>query len=76
MFKAFSSIFTFIASMINALTAMTESVDNITASVNHCTHALRVNAESLDADSIFECKKKADLRAKKLADYKAELATE
>lgn len=76
MFKAFSTLFAFITTVITSLTAISESVDNVAVSINSATHALRVNAEELDKDAIFECEKKSAARTKKLADYKASLETE
>lgn len=58
---------------INSVVGITESLDNIVASANHSTAALRNNAKELEEDSLFECSKKQHARAKALEEFNKEL---
>ena len=53
---------------------ISDSVENLVESSNHCTAAIKAHANELELDAIFECDKNSLTREQRIAEHKAKLA--
>lgn len=74
MFETIGTILRAISSLVTSLVGITQSIDNVVASTNHATNALKSTAEELDNDVAFTCQKKQATRTAAILKYEKELS--
>lgn len=69
----FKLIGTITAALITIINDLVDAILPLTSSAKHATKALEINAQELELDAKFECRKKASARSAEMAEFEQEL---
>ena len=71
--EVYAAINGFIVAIVKALTSSSQSVENLVASANHGTAAIRHQAQEIEEDTKFSCLKAKAKRKAEMSKFEEEL---